>query len=77
MNLCKRIKKLEESTGRRRVVGRWLRESEKPEVVRARMLAKGEIAEGDFVQFVRWRTREEEGALRGAPPSSSLKPERL
>jgi hypothetical protein len=46
----------------RRVVGRWLNEGEEPEVVRARMLANGEIAEGDFVQFVRWRTREEAGA---------------
>jgi hypothetical protein len=60
MNLRKRIENLEESTGRRRVVGRWLRENEKPEVVRAMMLANGEIAEGDFIQFVRWQTREEE-----------------
>jgi hypothetical protein len=62
MNLCKRIEKLEESTGRRRVVGRWLSDNENPEVVRATMLANGEIAEGDFVQFVRWRTREQEEA---------------
>jgi hypothetical protein len=67
MNLCKRIEKLEESSGRRRVVGRWLRENEKPEVVRAKMLANGEIAEGDFIQFVRWLTREEASALRAAP----------
>jgi hypothetical protein len=62
MNLCKRVEKLEQSMNGRRVVGRWLNEGEETEVVRARMLANGEIAEGDFVQFVRWRTREEAGA---------------
>jgi hypothetical protein len=62
MNLCKRVEKLEQSISGRRVVGRWLNEGEEPEVVRARMLANGEIAEGDFVQFVRWRTREEADA---------------
>ena len=62
MNIIKRIEKLEKAVGVRRAVGRWLKEEQKPEKVRVEMLVSGEITKNDFVQFVRWRTREEEDA---------------
>jgi hypothetical protein len=34
-------------------------EDEDPGEMRARMLSQGEIAEGDYVHFLRWLTREE------------------
>ena len=71
MNLIRRVKKLEERGSARRRIGRWLNEGEDPKEVRAEMLESGEITEGDFVQFVRWRTREEESALRGTPQALS------
>ena len=61
-NLAKRLERLEAQFAARRTgrtICRWLNEDEDPGEMRARMLSRGEIAEGDYVQFVRWLTREE------------------
>ena len=61
-NLAKRIERLEAqfaARGTGRTICRWLNEGEDPDEMRAAMLSRGEIAESDYVQFIRWLTREE------------------
>ena len=56
-NLAKRIERLEAQFAARRTgrtICRWLNEGEDPDEMRAAMLSQGEIAEGDYVHFVRW-----------------------